>query len=164
MSHYVNRILILAVVALSFIPVPVLALECTQLPLVFEFYLRRHYTHHVLDDVVKKQTIDQYIKALDPSKTMLLESDVADLKTKLPPAFTAMAKGLCVLLTDTNAPLITRSKENEEFVKSVLNKDYKLDETASVILDPTKRGYAKTKEERLETLKKLLHFQISSYL
>lgn len=154
----------LFVVALSFLPAKTFALECTQLPLVFEFYLRRHYTHHVLDDTVKKQTIDQYIKALDPSKTMLLESDVNDLKAKLPEAFTAMAKGQCALISDTNQLLVARSKENEEFVKATLGKDYKLDETASVILDPTKRGYAKTKEERLDTLKKLLHFQISSYL
>lgn len=161
---HLNSLLIVAIIALSFLPIPSFALECTQLPLVFEFYLRRHYTHHVLDDTVKKQTIDQYIKALDPSKTMLLESDVTDLKAKLPPAFTAMAKGQCTLLSDTNTLMLSRAKENEEFVKTVLNKDYKLDETASVILDPTKRGYAKTKEERLDTLKKLLHFQISSYL
>ena len=106
----------LAAVALSFLPAKTFALECPQLPLVFEFYLRRHYTHHVLDDTVKKQTIDQYIKALDPSKTMLLESDVNSLKSKLPEAFAAMAKGQCALLTDTNQLLLSRSKENEEFV------------------------------------------------
>lgn len=165
MPHKVSlRSLFALALTLFALSQPALALECSQVPLVFEFYLRRHYSHHVLDEAVKTQTVDQYIKALDPSKTMLLEADVQELKGKLPQAFAAMSKGQCTLLTESNQLLLTRAKENEEFVRKYLDKNYKLDETTQVIVDPMKRGYAKTKEERLDTVKKLLHFQISSYL
>src|SRR5262249_49453482 len=45
-----------------------------------------------------------------------------------------------------------------------LGNDYKLDETAEIILDPLKREYPKSIDEKKDILRKLIHFQISNYL
>ncbi|MBC7690697.1 MAG: PDZ domain-containing protein [Methylotenera sp.] len=119
---------------------------------------------HTLSDEVKSHTVDQFIKSLDPSKTLFLASDAAKLKKDIPPVFNTMKAGNCAELTDASRLLIARAQEDEAFVKTFLGKDYKLDETVQLVVDPEKRGYAKTPEERQALLKKMVHFQISNYL
>lgn len=139
-------------------------LQCEHLPLLFDAYLRSHYSVHTLSDEVKSHTVDQFIKSLDPSKTLFLASDAAKLKKDIPPVFNTMKAGNCAELTDASRLLIARAQEDEAFVKTFLGKDYKLDETVQLVVDPEKRGYAKTPEERQALLKKMVHFQISNYL
>jgi carboxyl-terminal processing protease len=139
-------------------------LQCAYLPQLFELYLRRHYAYKSLTDTIKAHTVEQFIKAIDPSKSMLLDSDVEKLKTTMPSVFATMRNGSCTALEESSKLMITRAQENEEFVKQYLGKDYKLDENVQFIIDPAKRGYAKTPEERKDVLTKFIHFQILNYL
>lgn len=139
-------------------------LSCQVLPDLFRAYLVNHYSVRSMNDTVKTHTIDQYIKALDPSKTMLLESDVAGLRKSLPGIFDSMRSGDCAKLTEAQKVLETRAQEALEFVKKVLGDGYKLDETVELVTDTEKRGYPKTQAEREELLRKFIHFQISNYL
>jgi carboxyl-terminal processing protease len=143
---------------------PAATLHCLHIPQLFEFYLRRHYAYKTLTDTIKQHTVEQYVKSLDASKTLLLDADVTKLNTDLMQLFNTIKTGNCGALETASKLLLQRAQENEEYVKKFLGKDYKLDESVELTLDPKKRGYAKTKEEKQDTLRKLVHFQISNFL
>lgn len=114
---------------------------------------------------VKKRTVDEYIKYLDPSKNLLLESEVNTLRKDLDTLFSSMDKGNCSVLEKINETVIAKLKENEDFVRKFVSKnDYKLDETVELVIDPEKRGYPKNKDELNQELVKSVHFQMSNYL
>lgn len=152
---------------LALLPVQASAqkLQCQQLPELFAVFLGNHYAHHTVTDDIKTHTIEQFIKALDPSKVSLLESDVEKLRKDLPPMFRTMNSGNCSQLDDVYKLLIQRAQENEVFVKKTLAaKDYKVDDTVEFVLDPQKRGYPKTQPEREKLLLAMVHFNIANYL
>jgi carboxyl-terminal processing protease len=139
-------------------------LQCKILPTIFGIYLKNHYSVKKFSPQLKERTIDQFLRELDPSKNTLLKSDVESLRPKLVALFDAMAGGDCSLLKATFDTLGNRALENETYAKEVLGADYKLDETVDLVLDPKKREYAATLDERKALLKKLIHFQMSNYL
>ncbi len=58
-------------------------LTCTYLPGIMKEFLDNHYAMKNLDDGIKTHTVDQMVKRLDTSKTLLYESDVARLRHDL---------------------------------------------------------------------------------
>jgi carboxyl-terminal processing protease len=139
-------------------------LQCKLLPQLFENYTRFHYTHRAVNEELQHHTVDQFIDAMDPSKTLFLESDLAKLKADLPGAFISMRTGDCSPLDRAAALALTRAKDNEAYVRQFLGKNYKLDDSIQLIIDPAKRGNPKTVAEQQDILRKLVHFQISNYL
>lgn len=140
------------------------SLECIHLPAIFEEYFKQHYTIHTLSDEIKKRTVEQFLRNVDPQKTLLFEADVAKIRSDLPTVFKTAAQGNCGLLVETHKLLIHRSKENEELAKALLGPEYKLDENVEIVLDPKKRTYAKNADERKESMRKMIHFQMSTLL
>ena len=59
------------------------ALQCSNLSQLFDTYLKQHYQYHRLNDQLKAHTVDQFLKELDPSKTIFLEQDVANAETEM---------------------------------------------------------------------------------
>ena len=140
-------------------------LQCVHLPTLFETYFQSHYSIHEMTDEIRDRTIDQYIKLTDGSKTLFLESDVAQVKKTLQGIFKTMQNGNCSQLNDVLQSAIKRSEEDEAFAKTVLNaKDYKVDESVELLMDPDKRGFPKTVAEKNVLLTKMIHFQISMRL
>lgn len=139
-------------------------LQCSDLPTLLDSFERSHYAVKKTTDAVKEHSADQFVRILDPSRTMLLDSDAAHLKSDLITIFDTMKSGDCAVLTDSLKLVIQRSEEDERIVKDLLNDRYKLDETVQLVLDPQKRGYPKTNEERTALVRKMAHFQISSYM
>jgi carboxyl-terminal processing protease len=139
-------------------------LSCTHLPQLMGAYFKGHYSHKALTDSIRANTIEQLIRNLDPSKQLLLDADVAQLRKSLPTVFSGLQKGDCRTLEDAYATVLRRSKENEDFVREFLGKGYALDESAEVSLDPEKRKFPKTLDEKKALLRGLVHFQISNYL
>ena len=140
------------------------ALSCAVLPQLFNLYFRFHYVYHDMSDELRKRTIDQFVKTIDPSKTLLLESDVASIKSDLVGMFKTMDSDDCTKLDSTYATLLKRAEENEKIAKDFLGPNYKLDENTEVVMDPDKRKYPKDLEEKKAFLSKLIHFQITNYL
>jgi carboxyl-terminal processing protease len=140
------------------------ALQCKILPTMFGIYLKNHYSMKKLTPQLKERTVDQLLKELDPSKNTLLKGDIAELRPKMLGLFDKMVGGDCSPLAAAFALLGVRAKENEDFAKSVLENQYKLDETVELVLDPKKREYAQTLDEKKNLLRKLIHFQMSNYL
>ncbi|NDD91481.1 hypothetical protein EBZ37_05290, partial [bacterium] len=139
-------------------------MQCVLLPQLFEAYFKGHYLHKQLNDQIRANTIEQLIKSMDPSKTLLLEADVAELRSQTQSIFSAIQKGDCSLIDKAYLKLAARAKENELFVKEFLGKKYALDETAEIHFDPDKRKFPASFAEKSAILKGLVHFQISNYL
>lgn len=140
-------------------------LLCSQVPSLFEYYFEYHYSNREMNDDIRNRTVDQYIKFLDPSKSLFIESDVSGLKASLKTIFKSMETGNCSVLNDAQVLTVKRAEEDEAYVKSVLsNKDYKVDDSVELVSDPDKRGFPKTVDEKKALVLKLIHFQISQYL
>lgn len=140
-------------------------LSCETVPQLLKAYLVHHVKIREMSADVKKRTVDEYIKYLDPSKNLLLESEVNTLRKDLDTLFSSMDKGNCSVLEKINETVIAKLKENEDFVRKFVSKnDYKLDETVELVIDPEKRGYPKNKDELNQELVKSVHFQMSNYL
>ncbi len=139
-------------------------LQCQQLPELLQVFTHQHYAYREATDTIRNQAVEQFIKAIDPSKTLLLEGDAVSFRKTVPPLFRDMKDGKCGLLDDVYNVLLMRSQENEATVRELLGPKYKLDETIEIQMDPDRRGYARTSEDRKKLIRGLTHFQISSAL
>jgi len=139
-------------------------LSCRRLPMVMEGFLSNHYAVKTITREVKAQAIEQMIKRLDPSKTMLYSSDVERLRPVLHSLFAGMQRGDCAALKPVYDVLVARARENEEMVRKILAADYRLDEATELNINVSKRSYLKTKAEKYELLKKIVQFRIENTL
>jgi carboxyl-terminal processing protease len=139
-------------------------LECQDLPALFDIYLKNHYSVQELSPLVKSRTVSQFIKMIDGSKTTLLESDVKAMESDIATLFETMRSGNCTPLERAQIKWLERSKESEDFARKFLDDKYKLDENVEFVLDPQKRSYPKSNDEKFEYQKKMMHFNMSNYL
>lgn len=158
-----------AVVSLTFSPSFARAaegqLECPLVPVLAESFLKTHVALKTQTDEINNRTAEQMIKRLDPSKVLLLQSDVDGLKPKILNFLKTMrAKPDCAEIDGIKTLLVQRAKEQLEFAKQSLGPKYKLDESAEFQLNPDKRTFPKDLEESRKRQMVQLHFQISNYL
>ncbi|MEE9913815.1 MAG: PDZ domain-containing protein [Deltaproteobacteria bacterium] len=139
-------------------------LTCSRLPMLMGTYLANHYAMKDLTTEIRAHATDQMIKNLDPSKTLLYASDVKRLKKDLQQVFTIIESGNCASLKQVYDLLVARAKENEALVKEILGPDYRLDETAELLIDVKKRPYVQTAAEKRALLKMVMQFQIENDL
>jgi len=111
---------------------------------------------------IMAHAVEQMIKSLDPSKTLLYESDLERLKPDLQKVFVSMQSGDCASLQRVYDMIVLRARENEAIVKKILGPDYRLDETVELNINVNKRPYVKTVAEKQELLKKVVQFQIEN--
>jgi carboxyl-terminal processing protease len=132
--------------------------------MLMEGFLDNHYAMKNMTGEIETHAIDQMIKGLDPSKTLLYASDLERLRPVLQDLFTNMQAGDCTSLTQVYEMLVARARENEAIVKKILGPDYRLDETVKLEIDVKKRPYVKTTGEKYALLKKIVQFQIENAL
>ncbi|MHB9096503.1 MAG: S41 family peptidase [Syntrophales bacterium] len=160
------RRLLLILLLIVLLPVSSAAenLTCRRLPVLMKSFLANHYAMKSMTGEIKTHAVDQMTKMLDPSKTLLYESDVEKLKPVLQSAFASMQSGDCAALQQVYDVLVVRARENEAIVKEILGPDYRLDETAELDINASKRPYVKTVAEKHELLKTIAQFQIENAL
>ncbi|MGD0277240.1 MAG: PDZ domain-containing protein, partial [Syntrophales bacterium] len=139
-------------------------LTCGRLPMLMETCLVNHYAMKNMTGDIKTHAVDQMIKRLDPSKTLLYESDVETLNPVLQGVFASMQAGDCAALPQIYDVLVARARENEAIVKKILGPDYRLDETVELNVNVNKRPYVKTTAEKHDLLRKVVQFQIENAL
>lgn len=141
------------------------ALQCITVPQILDTYLNHHIHTNKLTNQTRSRTVENYLKSIDPSKTLFLDREINKMKYQLTGIFRSMVSGNCEILTEIQKKAIERGKENENFVKAYIgDSKYKLDESVELESDPDNRKYSRSKQARLELLKKFLHFQMSNYL
>ena len=139
-------------------------LTCSRLPILMDRFLSNHYAMKKMTEEIKSRAVDQMIKSLDPSKTLLYESDLERIKPVLQGVFVSMQSGDCSSLQQVYDVLVARAKENEAIVKKILGQDYRLDETVELNINVNKRPYLKTTGEKYEFLRRVVQFQIENTL
>jgi len=140
-------------------------LTCDELPRLMGTYLQNHVHYRQLTPELKARVAELHVRALDPSRSILLESDAQQLRDATGGIFAALARQDCSLLDSMQQLTIRKYRDLEGFVRDfVSRKDYAIDRSASLLLDPDKRGFPKTAEERDELNRKLVHFQMSNYV
>jgi carboxyl-terminal processing protease len=140
-------------------------LVCGMIPTLTQFLLRYHVSIHKESDELDQKAVDQMVKHLDPSKVLLLQSDIDEIKPKIARFLKTMRESPdCTEMDKLKDLLVKRSREQLEFAKKSLGDSYKLDENVELQLDPEKREFPKTIEESQKRQMVQIHFQISNYL
>jgi len=160
------RRLLLILLLILLLPVSSVAenLTCSRLPMLMERFLANHYAMKNMTGEIKTHAVDQMIKSLDPSKTLLYESDLERLRPVLQGVFASMQSGDCAALQQVYDVLVARARENEAIVKKILGPDYRLDATVEMNINVNKRPYVKTTAEKHALLRKVVQFQIENAL
>ncbi len=139
-------------------------LTCSHLPKLMEAFHASHYAMKSATSTIKIHAVDQMIKRLDPSKTLLYESDLEKLKPLLLDVFVSAEKGDCTSLRVVYDLLVARARENEAIVKKILGPDFRSDKKVAMNINVDKRPYPKTMAEKQGLLKKIIQFQIENAL
>jgi carboxyl-terminal processing protease len=155
---------LLSLLMIFLLPFTLLAadLTCSLLPKLMEAYHSNHYAMKSASAEISMHAVDQMIKRLDPSKTLLYESDLTKLKPLLLELFAE--DGNCASLQQVYELLVIRVRENEASVKKILGPDFRPEKNAELNINADKRPYPKTPAEKQVLLKKIIQFQIENSL
>ena len=164
--HRFIAFLPLVILLFVVIPLDIAAkdLTCNRLPMLMEAFHENHYATKSMTPQIKAQAVEQMIKRLDPSKTLLYESDLQTIKPLLLELFVSVEKGNCASLQPVYTLLVARARENEAMVKRILGPDFRLDDRMELTIDVEKRPFPKTVAAKQELLKKIVQFQIENSL
>lgn len=150
--------------ALTAQPAAAAPLRCDNLPQIVRSLNERHYVEKSVRPELKTRTAKQFIELVDGQRTMLLQSDVARLERELTGIFDSMKDGKCGVLDGVSKLIVERAEQDLAHATKLLGDGYKLDESTEILLDPKKRGWPATVEERTALVTKFVHFQMSNYL
>jgi len=140
-------------------------LTCGDIPDLTTYFLQKHIKFHKLSDELQRRTADAYVRRMDPQRVLFLAEDAKRWQDSLTHVFREAGGGDCSRLQALRQEFIARNREVEGFIRGFVGRDdYKLDESAELVIDPEKRGWPTTKEEQAALLRTLAHFQISNYV
>jgi len=140
-------------------------LDCSRSYDLVKSLLKRHISFRTLNTELRERAVDAYIERIDPSKTLFLSDEIAQLRRRLTGVFFGMQNGDCGVLEDAQRELNTRYARMEGEVRAFISDEgYELDTDVVLILDPDKRGHPKDDDARKRLVRRLVHFQMSNYL
>jgi carboxyl-terminal processing protease len=155
--------------ALVFAAVPAVPaaaeLDCPSISQLAREFLKHHVIQSSLGAEIEQRTIESYLIRLDTSRSLMLEGEVGELRAKLAGVFENLQAGNCSQIGNVHERLIALQAASEAHAKTlVADENFKLDESVEIRIDPERRGYPKTDEDRNELWRRLVHFQMSNYL
>ena len=140
-------------------------LTCGDLRDLSTLLLQKHIRIHMMTPEVRSRAVKTYVERLDPQRLLYLADEEQHLSQRLEEAFLEVRAGECEKLRAIHEDAISRTREQEAFVKRFVGgDDYKVDTNAEIVLDPDKRGWPKDAAQRNAWLRALLHFQVSNFL
>jgi carboxyl-terminal processing protease len=140
-------------------------LTCQVIPELVGQFLRRHVAHRRLTDEIRARTAEVYLERIDPSKTLLLQSEADAFAREVPAVFDDAAQGDCHRLSEIHAALVERYARFEQDVRAVVSADgFAVDPEAELVIDPDERGYPRNREEQKDLLRRQIDFQLANYL
>lgn len=141
------------------------ALTCAALPEFTRLFLRGHVRYNELTPEIRERAVDNFVVSLDPSRTLLTEGEARKMRASLSGIFEDAKKGHCEKLTAAQKEIARQNEKVAVLVKDFVEADdYKIDDTASLVLDPEERGYPPDAEALDELNRRLVHFQMSNYV
>lgn len=140
-------------------------LRCESVPQLAQQYLKAHVSLNRLSSEIETRTVDTYVRRIDPSRSILTDTEVVEVSASLKGIFERMSKGDCTQITKLHQGMIGRHGHAETVVREFLSReDYTVDEDVALVLDPEKRGYPANAATRDALIQKLVHFQMSNYI
>ena len=103
-------------------------------------YFENHVQYRKPDDASKDRVVELYADNFDPSKSMLLENEYANLKKRIRQLIDDTFKGRCSDFDAIHSDQVAAQGEMEGFVRKMMaQKDLKIDESLELQVDPDKR-------------------------
>jgi carboxyl-terminal processing protease len=144
---------------------PTSDLTCEQIPRLLGTYLQNHVQYRALTEELKGRVAESSLRHLDPSRSLFLEPEAEAMKKEFIGGFAALSRGDCSVLEQMQAESVQRYADMEKYVRDYVSRaDYKIDENATLIIDPDKRGFPKDVAARNDLYRRLVHFQMSNYV
>lgn len=142
-----------------------MTLSCAALPLVADGFTAQHVNAAEADKKFARQVAKNWAESIDPTEALLIESDYVALETRLFELVQSIRDRNCADFARLKTDQIAWQKEHEEYVRDIVAaKDFKIDKTREIELDPKKRDRPKTEKQREELRRALIDFQMANYL
>ncbi len=148
-------------VLMFFISSTALALDCTQVRQLTQYYFKMHFAYSDFNDELSKRSLDLFIRAWDPGKVYFLKSDVERFESAYATKIDDMInQANCSFITDVVETYGKRFQEQSKTIDSVLamTHDFTVEEYMEV--DRKKLPWAATNEELADRWRKRLKFQV----
>ncbi len=140
-------------------------LDCPNITQLAREFLKHHVIQSALGTEIEQRAIESYLHRLDTSRSLMLDSEVTQLRAKLSGIFENLQAGNCAQIAAVHERLIALQAASEMHAKAlVADENFALDESVEIRIDPDQRGYPKTEDDRSELWRRLVHFQMSNYL
>jgi carboxyl-terminal processing protease len=140
-------------------------LSCGDLRDLSTLLLQKHIRIHMMTPEVRSRAVETYVQRLDPQRLLYLLAEKQRLTERLEEAFLQLRSGECAKLRAIHEDAVARTREQEAYVRNFVGAEgYQLDTTVEIVLDPEKRGWPTSEEQRKSWLHAMLHFQVSNFL
>jgi carboxyl-terminal processing protease len=140
-------------------------LSCDALPMLVERLHEVHLEYKKPSKELDSRVVDLYLGYLDPSRSLLLESEAAAVSRRLSKAVSQVRKGNCTELDALQEERLADYKAMEEYVRKVVSKKkLKIDESVEMDADPDDRARPVTAADRDELRRQLVHVQLAGYV
>jgi carboxyl-terminal processing protease len=144
-------------------PSPPGRLRCDVVPKFLESYLQAHIVHKQMTPELRERTVDSYLRALDPSKTLLYASEAQAIREDDELMFGELMRGDCSYLFELQTRVHGRYQQLETLVGGLAGRDdFEIDPSVEIVIDPEERTFPKDENERNELIRRLVHFQVSN--
>ncbi len=141
-----------------------LTLSCPAVPMVTAVLLSNHISYMAEDDKLADRVAKVYAESIDPTRSLLTQSEYDALEKRLKKITRNVRQGQCDDLMKLKHDHVKWQKELEEFVRAEMKKDFKLDETLELEVDIEKRKRPTNDREQATLRRQLIHFQMANYL
>ncbi len=121
-----------------------------------------HYSPKKIDDAFSKEVFSKFLETLDDDKDILLQTDIDSFKIYESKIDDEIHDGTLRSFYAINEKYINRLNEASEIYKTILEKPFNFTTDESVLLNPEKINYPKTKEDRNEAWRKRLKYLVLS--
>jgi carboxyl-terminal processing protease len=141
------------------------ALECGNLRLLESRMHRNHVQYTKWDQAQLDRMVDLYAESIDPTKTLLTEPEYEAMRKKISAALAGAHEGDCVKLFSLYTDELKLQKDFEGWLKKESEKKgLKIDKSIELQVDTRKRERPKNKTEQNELRRKVMHFQLATYV
>ena len=124
-----------------------------------------HYTKKKIDDDVSEKAFDEFLKKIDFGKQFLLAQDVKDLEKYRFKIDDQVISGDHEILKKAQFILKKNISQTEKYREEIFKKGFDFSIKENLELDPEKRSFVKTEEDRKELWRKIFkQATLSRYL
>ena len=160
-KHVKKIVLFMPVLIGALISSTSFALDCKQVRLLTNYYFKMHFTYSEFNDELSKRSLDLFIKAWDPGKLYLLQSDIDRFEKQYSTTIDdAVLAANCNFIDDIVSTYNQRFVERQKGIDEAIAKkhDFTVDEYMEV--DQKKMPWAQSGDELADRWRKRVKFQI----